>query len=96
MNETLHVLLAFITGVALGGVFFMGLWLTVKKMVVSKTPAMLMIVSFILRTGITLVGFYYVSFNNPALSIICLFGFILARIIIKRFTKSKNNIQYGA
>jgi F1F0 ATPase subunit 2 len=82
MNEILHVLLAFITGAALGVMFFLGLWLTM--------------ISFLLRTGITLLGFYYVSFNNPELLLICLAGFILARIIVKRFTRSKNKIQYEA
>jgi F1F0 ATPase subunit 2 len=96
MNETLHILLSFITGVALGAIFFIGLWLTVKKMVTSKAPGILMMISFFLRTGITLLGFYYVSFNNPELLIICLIGFILARIIVKRFTDSKNTTPHEA
>jgi F1F0 ATPase subunit 2 len=96
MNEILHVLLAFITGAALGVMFFLGLWLTIQKIATAKTPGLLMMISFLLRTGITLLGFYYVSFNNPELLLICLAGFILARIIVKRFTRSKNKIQYEA
>ena len=96
MNEILHVLLAFIAGGALGAIFFAGLWLTVKKMVTSKVPAILMMVSFLLRTAITLIGFYYVSFKKPELVIVCLIGFIISRIIVKRLTRSKNKMQYEA
>jgi F1F0 ATPase subunit 2 len=96
MNETLHILLSFITGVALGAIFFIGLWLTVKKIVKSKASGILMMISFFLRTGITLLGFYYVSSNNPELLIVCLIGFIVARVIVKRFNKSKNTTPYEA
>ncbi|MBA3829316.1 MAG: ATP synthase subunit I [Taibaiella sp.] len=96
MNEMPHILLAFITGAALGALFFFGLWVTVKNMITSKMPAVLSTVSFFLRTGITLLGFYYVSFKKPELLIVCLIGFILARVVVKRFTRSKNTRTYEA
>jgi F1F0 ATPase subunit 2 len=96
MNYVLHILLAFVSGFTLGAFFFTGLWLTVKIMVASKTPALLMMVSFFIRTGITLLGFYYVSYNKPGLLVICVTGFILARIVNKRLTRSKNKLRYEA
>ena len=41
------MVLIFIAGLALGTVFFGGLWLTVRKAVVSKKPAMLIFGSFV-------------------------------------------------
>jgi hypothetical protein len=40
MNETLLMILAFIAGIALGIIFFGGLWFTVKKIVAAKMPAL--------------------------------------------------------
>ncbi len=39
MNETLLLIVALIAGIALGIIFFAGLWLTVKKAVTAKVPA---------------------------------------------------------
>lgn len=87
MNETLLLLLAFIAGLALGTLFFGGLWITVKKTVTAKVPAILVLSSFFLRVGIVLVGFYFVSQGNWQRLLICLFGFIIARFIVAYLTK---------
>ncbi len=104
MNETLLILLAFVAGIALGIIFFGGLWLTVKKMVTAKIPALWVLSSFIIRFGIVLLGFYFISFGNWQRLISCLLGFIASRFMVIQFTKSidakqlklkKKNI-YGA
>jgi len=41
MNETLILVLALVIGVLLGAIFFGGLWWTVRKVVSSKWPALL-------------------------------------------------------
>ena len=64
MNDILFMVLAFITGIVLGILFFYGLWLTVKKAVLSKLPALWFLGSFLIRTGITLGGFYYIAQGN--------------------------------
>jgi F1F0 ATPase subunit 2 len=89
MNETMYILIVFICGVILGVFFFGGLWLTVKKGMTSKMPGLLFIASFFIRTLIALVGFYYLSANNWKNMAACLMGFVLARFIIKQYTKSK-------
>jgi F1F0 ATPase subunit 2 len=88
MNETMYMILTFISGMALGIIFFGGLWLTVRKMVESTKSALWMLGSFLFRMSITLIGFYYVSQNNLQRLIICLLGFIAARFIVIYFTKS--------
>ena len=40
MNEPLSLVLALITGVVLGAIFFGGLWWTVRKCVSAKQPAL--------------------------------------------------------
>ncbi|MEO6902779.1 MAG: ATP synthase subunit I [Bacteroidia bacterium] len=89
MNEILFILIVFICGIFLGIIFFGGLWLTIKKSVSSKMPGLLFMLSFFIRTGITLLGFYYLGVNNWKNMIACLVGFILARVIIKQYTKQE-------
>jgi len=87
MNENFYFIWAFIAGAALGILFFGGLWLTVKKTVTIKNPAILLLGSMLLRTGITLVGFYYISQGHWQRLLICLAGFISARLFVIHFTK---------
>ncbi len=88
MNETLLVILAFVAGIALGIIFFGGLWVTVKKLVTAKIPALLVFGSFIIRAGIVLLGFYFISFGNWQRLVTCLVGFTAARFLVIYFTKA--------
>ncbi len=58
MSELLQMLLVLPAGMLIGGVFFGGLWWTVQKGVTARQPALWFGVSLLLRTGITLAGFY--------------------------------------
>lgn len=87
MNETGYMILAFIGGLLLGILFFGGLWLTVKKAVTAKVPALWIFSSFFLRISITLVGFYFIGAGNWQRLIVSVIGFIVARFIVIRFTK---------
>ena len=87
MNETVTLVLALVTGVLLGGMFFGGLWWTVCKSVSSKQPAFLFLGSLLLRTSIVLVGFYFVARGHWERLLVCLLGFVLARLIITRLTR---------
>ena len=87
MNEIVYMILAFIGGLLLGTIFFGGLWFTVRKLVISKIPALWFLGSFILRVSITLIGFYYISSGSWQRLIICVAGFIIARFAVIHFTK---------
>ena len=89
MNEILHITLALIVGLALGIFFFGGLWLTVKKAVNAKTPALLFLVSSFVRVAVTLIGFYFIANGDLKSLLICLFGFLIARFMVTHLTKSK-------
>lgn len=85
MNENLYMLVALFAGILLGFLFFGGLWVSTRKSITSKTPVLWILGSFIVRTGVTLIGFYYVSNGNWKRLLICLLGFIVARILTNRF-----------
>jgi len=93
MNEILYMVLVFIAGLILGTLFFGGLWFTVKKAVDSKAPTIWFFVSSLLRIGITLTGFYFIADGNFKRLLICLFGFVIARFIITRITKPKQELK---
>jgi F1F0 ATPase subunit 2 len=87
-NEVLMMVLAFIAGVSLGILFFLGLWFTVKKVVIVAIPALWVFVSFFLRVGIVLMGFYFVAMGSWQRFLVCMLGFIIGRFWVVRFTKS--------
>jgi F1F0 ATPase subunit 2 len=88
MNNILFMILAFVAGIALGILFFGGLWFTVKKIVTAKIPALWLLGSFIIRFGVVLTGFYFISSGNWQRLVICLIGFVAARYIVIHFTKT--------
>jgi F1F0 ATPase subunit 2 len=87
MNEAFYMILAFIAGLLLGALFFGGLWLTVRKTLTAKAPALWLIIGFFIRISITLIGFYFVSRDSWQRLLICLLGFIIARLIMMQWTK---------
>ena len=84
MNETV----ALVTGVLLGVMFFGGLWWTVRKGVSSKQPAFWFFGSLLLRMSITLAGFYFIARSHWERLLLCLLGFVMARIIVTWLTRA--------
>lgn len=88
MNEFLQLLLALLEGALLGVFFFAGLWWTVRKLTSSKHVTLLFLGSMVLRTGIVVVGFYFILGDNWQHLVTGLLGFIIARIIVTRMTRN--------
>ncbi len=82
MNDLLALTLALIAGALLGVFFFGGLWWTVQKGVASERPALWFLGSLLLRTAVTLAGFYYISRGHWSSLGMCLLGFLIARVIV--------------
>ena len=91
MNETLTLVLAAGAGVMLGALFFGGLWWTVRKGLASKQPALWFLGSLLLRTWLTLAGFYFVARGNWVRLPVCLVGFVAARLIVTRYTRPESS-----
>ena len=96
MNETLSLILTLVAGVLLGAMFFGGLWWTVRKGVSSKRPALWFFGSLLLRTSIALVGFYFIAGGHWERLLVCLLGFVIARLIVTRLTRAAEKPTYLA
>ena len=97
MNESLNLALALVTGVLLGIIFFGGLWWTVRKGLSSQSQwsAFLFPVSLLLRTGIALTGFYLVADGRWERLLACLLGFVAARLLVVRLTKTTQDVNHA-
>jgi F1F0 ATPase subunit 2 len=84
MYQWVHVLLSFITGMALGTIYFSGLWSTVKNLQDSERPLALVFWSFMARASIAVTGFYVVMNGRWEQLAAALFGFLLMREILVR------------
>ena len=87
MNETLILALAFLAGGLLGSVFFGGLWWTVRKSVTSQQPALWIFGSLLVRMSVALTGFYFVSASHWERMLLCLLGFVSARLVVTWLTR---------
>jgi F1F0 ATPase subunit 2 len=87
INNILPLLFAWGIGVLLGAIFFGGLWWTVRKSLSSERPALWIFTSLLLRMGVTLTGFYLVSDGQWQRLLLCLLGFIMARLVVTWLTR---------
>ena len=87
MNEILSLVPALVWGMLLGAMFFGGLWWTVRKGLSSTRPARWFLGSLLLRTSLTLAGFYVISDGHWEKLLVCLLGFTIARLIVTRLTR---------
>jgi F1F0 ATPase subunit 2 len=88
MHELMSWLLAALAGVGLGVLFFGGLWWTVRKGVASRQPALWFLGSLLLRMGVVVAGFLRVGADDWRRVLLCLLGFVLARLAITWLTRS--------
>jgi F1F0 ATPase subunit 2 len=95
MSETIILAAALAAGVLLGAIFFGGLWWTVRKGVTAKTPALWFLGSSLLRIGIVLAGFYFVARGDWKKLLLCLLGFLIARVVVLRRTRPNKETNHA-
>lgn len=83
----LGVLLPVVGGAVLGLIFYGGLWWTVRRAATFQRPGLSMLAIMLLRMGITLGGFYLVAGGELQRMLLCLFGFVLARVAVTWCTR---------
>jgi F1F0 ATPase subunit 2 len=86
MTDALTLLPPSLAGVALGAMFFGGLWWTVRRGTSSRRPALWFVSSHLLRMSLALAGFYAVSGGRWDRLLACLVGFIIARVLVTWLT----------
>jgi F1F0 ATPase subunit 2 len=87
MTELPAMTLSLLAGALLGIIFFGGLWWTIQRGVRSTRPAILFAGSLMFRTATALTGFYFVSHGNWQRLLVCLFGFLVARVLVTQLTR---------
>jgi F1F0 ATPase subunit 2 len=93
MNELLSLASALVMGALLGAMFYGGLWWTVRRGVSSKRVALWFLGSLLLRMGLALTGIYFVSGGHWQRLLLCLLGFVMARIAVTRLTQPPGETQ---
>ena len=88
MNEFITLMIVLFAGLLLGAFFFGVLWWTVHKGASAKSPALWFAGSMLLRTMIVLAGFYFIGGGDWKRLVLGLLGFILARFIVMRLTRT--------
>ena len=87
MPDWLILSVALFTGMALGLIFFGGLWWTVHKRLNSSKAALWVLGSFVVRMAVTVLGFYWVGGAQWPRMLACLIGFVVARQVVMRLTQ---------
>ncbi len=93
MHEIAMLLVAALVGAVLGGVFFGGLWWTVRAIVASTNGVLLQLASLVGRTAIVLVGFHLASAGELRRLLACTAGFVTARILVARWVRRQPENQ---
>jgi F1F0 ATPase subunit 2 len=94
MNSVLHLLLAFAAGAGIGGFYFGGLWWTVRRLATSERQGALTLTSFYIRTGLTLLAFYFVMGGQWERLLFALLGTSLVRaLMVRRLRPAKKIIS---
>lgn len=89
MNDALILMMACIAGMLLGGVFFGGLWWTVRKCLTTPHPAGWLLGSGLLRMTVILAGFYFVGGGQWQRLLACLAGLMIARLMVTWLTRTR-------
>jgi len=95
MSLNIYSLLYLLVGLGLGIFYFGGLWLTIKNMNQVRSPIVLTLGSFVLRTGAVFLVLIYVARQGEWGNILILLaGFIVSRIFLSRsIGKQKNRLK---
>ena len=87
--NTVSVLYRLLGGLALGLLFYGGLWYTISSLPVSRHPALLAVGSFWLRTLAVLAGFLFLIDSRWDNALISIAGFTIGRFTISRLSMNK-------
>jgi len=76
---------ALLAGAALGVFYFGGLWLTVRGLLDVQRRGLILAASFVVRTGVVLAAFYWITGRGWLCLIAAVAGFLIARHLLVRW-----------
>jgi F1F0 ATPase subunit 2 len=88
MNDVIALSVVLMVGILIGGFFFGGLWWTIQNGLTSKNPALWFFGSTLLRLSAALAGFYFIAGQDWRKLLICMLGFLIARLLVTRLTRT--------
>jgi F1F0 ATPase subunit 2 len=87
MNDLGALSVVLMGGFLLGAFFFGGLLWTVQKGLTSERPVLWFFGSTLLRVSFVLAGFYFMAGGDWRKLLVCLLGFVIARVVVTRLTR---------
>lgn len=84
MTDVLVLAVAAATGVAVGVVYFGGLWLTVRRLPTARRPALLTLASFLARAAAAGLGFVVLPGDGPLRLLVALAAVLAVRSTLVR------------
>lgn len=75
-------------GFALGVLYFLGLWLTLRDLPAKKHLRFKIVLSFFVRAGLLAAAFFYLMGHNWQRMVALIMGFWLARLVMIRRVKT--------
>ena len=82
--RTVPIFFSFGMGLLIGLFYFYTLWLTVRDLAGRQRKVWWLVVSFIFRMSVALIGFYLVMDGRWERLLACLAGFIVMRVFFSR------------
>lgn len=73
------------TGAMLGLLFYGGLWITVRTLMMTQHPVAMTLGSFLFRVAVTVTGFLLIARGGWQNALACFAGFVAGRIAVSRF-----------
>lgn len=83
-----NLILAFTGGLALGAVYLAALWLSVRRLTAVRHPSLWVLATAALRLAVVLIGFYWIGGMHWQQLLVCLAGFVVARLAISSWVRT--------
>jgi len=88
MSEILSFVLSGIAGIALGLIYFGGLWVTIRHGLSSRYSAWWFAISMVVRMVLVVAGFFVVMGHHWERLAMCLVGFVVGRLVVTWMTRT--------
>jgi F1F0 ATPase subunit 2 len=87
---------AWLAGTVLGAIYFGGLLMTIRRVLLTGRPALWVMGSVVFRIGLALSGFYLVADGDWQRLLACLLGFVMARQLLTHLTRPRGEPEAPA